>query len=301
VARGVSAGKPVAHPSADTAWTGPLLIAVSAVCFAGTAILARLAYADGVDPRTFLALRFAVAGLALVPLAAARRAQVPRGGVLVGLVLMGAVGYAGQATAYFTALTLAPAGLVALLLYTYPALVVLLAAALFGERLRPLRLSAIVLALVGTALAVGAGGGGDARGAVLALVAAAIYAAYILAGSRFGRGVPALTSSAVVVPSAAIAYAVVLALGGATWPASAAGWAAVVGVGLLSAAAISLFLAGLARTGPGDAAALSTVEPIATVLLAAAVLAEPLGAAQVAGGALILAAVVVLARTGVAP
>jgi drug/metabolite transporter (DMT)-like permease len=86
---------------------GPLLVAVSAVCFAGTAILARLAYADGMDPTTFLGVRFAVAGAVVVAPAALRRTALPRGRSLVGLVLMGAVGYAAQATAYFTALTLA--------------------------------------------------------------------------------------------------------------------------------------------------------------------------------------------------
>jgi drug/metabolite transporter (DMT)-like permease len=102
----------------------------------------------------------------------------------------------------------------------------------------------------------------------------------------------------VVIPSAAAACAVAVALAGPSWPATAAGWSAVVGAGLVSAAAIALFLAGLGRTGAGDAAAISAIEPIATVVLAAALLTEPLGAAQAAGGGLILAALVVLVRPG---
>ncbi len=45
---------------------------------------------------------------------------------LGALVLLGALGYGGQAFSFFTALTLAPAGVVALLLYLHPALVALL-------------------------------------------------------------------------------------------------------------------------------------------------------------------------------
>jgi drug/metabolite transporter (DMT)-like permease len=281
-----------------TTWSGPLIVAASAVCFASTAILARLAYADGMDPTAFLAVRFASAAVPLGALAVARRVTLPRGEALIGLAAMGAIGYAGQATAYFTALTLAPAGLVALLLYTYPALVVLLAVAVLGERPRPMRLAALAAALVGTALAVGVDAGGELGGAALALVAALIYSVYILAGSRFGRGVDAIASSTVVVTSAAIAYGAILLTRGGTWPAGGPGWLAVVGAGLASALAIALFLAGMARTGPGDAAAISTIEPIATVAMAAAVLAEPVGAAQVLGGTLILGAVVVLARSG---
>src|SRR5207253_66111 len=77
----------------------PLLIAASAVFLASTAIFARLAYADGMDPRTFLAVRFIVAAVPLVILAAARRVTFPKGKPLLGLILMGSVGVARRARA----------------------------------------------------------------------------------------------------------------------------------------------------------------------------------------------------------
>jgi drug/metabolite transporter (DMT)-like permease len=55
-----------------------------------------------------------------------------------------------------------------------------------------------------------------------------------------------------------------------------------------------LFFAGLARVGPTTASILATVEPVVTVLLAFLVFGETLGAVQLAGGALVLTAVVVL-------
>ena len=58
--------------------------------------------------------------------------------------------------------------------------------------------------------------------------------------------------------------------------------------------AILAFFAGLARVGPTTASILSTLEPVVTVALAALVFGESLGAVQLAGGALVLAAVVVL-------
>ena len=54
----------------------------------------------------------------------------------------------------------------------------------------------------------------------------------------------------------------------------------------------------MARLGAADAATLSTLEPVVTVVLAATFLAEAVGGWQIAGGAIILAAVVVLARAG---
>ena len=55
--------------------------------------------------------------------------------------------------------------------------------------------------------------------------------------------------------------------------------------------AIGLFFAGLRRVGPTAASILSTLEPVVTVVLAFAVFGESLGPAQLAGGALVLLAV----------
>jgi drug/metabolite transporter (DMT)-like permease len=61
----------------------------------------------------------------------------------------------GQAASFFTALTLAPAGLVALLLYLNPAIVALLAAWRGHETLTRRTLLALAIALTGTALTIG--------------------------------------------------------------------------------------------------------------------------------------------------
>ena len=59
-------------------------------------------------------------------------------------------------------------------------------------------------------------------------------------------------------------------------------------------AAITFFFAGLPRVGATAASILSTFEPIVAVTLAWLVLDEPMTAAKIAGGALVLAAVVVI-------
>ena len=55
-----------------------------------------------------------------------------------------------------------------------------------------------------------------------------------------------------------------------------------------------LFFAGLRRVGPSMAAILSTLEPPTTVAFAFLVFGESLTGVQIAGGALVLAAVVAL-------
>lgn len=58
--------------------------------------------------------------------------------------------------------------------------------------------------------------------------------------------------------------------------------------------AITLLFAGLRRVGPTAASILSTLEPVVTVVLAFVVFGDSLGPAQLAGGALVLLAVLAM-------
>jgi drug/metabolite transporter (DMT)-like permease len=268
------------------------------------AIFARYAYADGVDTATLLALRFVIAGALLIGTCAIAGVAWPRGRDLATLVALGAVGYAAQAASFFTALTLAPAGLVALLLYLNPAIVALLAAWRGHDRLGPRTLAALAIALTGTALTVGpalAGGSGGTHpaGIALGVLAALVYAVYIVVSTDVAARVDPLAMSTVVIASAAVPFAALALARGPSFPSSAAGWSAVLAIALVSTlAAITWFFAGLKRVGPTRASTLSTVEPAVTVALAAIFLGERIAPMQMAGGALILAAVVLLARAG---
>lgn len=281
-------------------------VIVSAAAFGAMAILARFAYASGVDTPTLLALRFTIAAVAMAAIAIARGVALPRGTTLAGLVALGALGYGGQSFSFFTALTLAPAGLVALLLYLHPALVAVLAAIFLHERLNAAKLGALALALLGMALTVAPAldapvDAGKSAGAMagigFAVAAATFYSVYIIAGAWLGRRAPPLGMSTVVIASAAAVFVAVALARGPQWPQTAGGWVAIVAIALVSTvAAITLYFAGLQRIGPTRASTLSTVEPLVTVTLAAVVLGETIAPVQLAGGALILAAVVLLAR-----
>jgi drug/metabolite transporter (DMT)-like permease len=106
----------------------------------------------------------------------------------------------------------------------------------------------------------------------------------------------------VIMLAAAWVFGLVVLARGAAFPVSPVAWAAVGGIALFSTVvAMITFFAGMARLGAADAATLSTLEPVVTVILAAIFLGEAIGGWQIAGGAIILAAVVVLARSGAEP
>ena len=308
---GPAAGTDPTAPVGGTAPTGRrrragiAAVAASALCFGSMAIMARVAYASGVDRTTLLALRFSIAAVVMFAVAGSAGVTWPRGRTLAVLVAMGAIGYAGQAFSFFTALTLAPAGLVALLLYLHPALVAILSALLRHESLSRRKVVALVVALAGMVLTVlptladaaRVAHPGIVRGIAFGVAAAAIYAGYIVVGARVGRRTAPLPMAAIVIGSAAVLFAAVAAAAGPRWPATAAGWLAVLGIALVSTvAAITLFFAGLERIGPTQASTLSTIEPLFTVLLAAVLLGETITPPAICSGALILAAVLLLAR-----
>ena len=109
-----------------SAAAGTLLVIVSTVAFGAMALFARIAYAAGISPTTLLFLRFGIAALFTALIVLVRREPHPPPRVIGGLALMGGVGCVG---------------LVALLLYLYPAIVALLSAALFRELLDPPRVA----------------------------------------------------------------------------------------------------------------------------------------------------------------
>jgi drug/metabolite transporter (DMT)-like permease len=278
---------------------GLLFVVLSAVCFGAMPLFARGAYAGGADPTTLLLLRFTLAAALLWGLVLLRRAPLPRGRVLIWLALMGGVGYVGQSLAYFTALTMTSASLLALLLYLYPILVALLAALVFKAPLGRATQLSLLIAVLGAALTVGPLGGGNLLGIGLGLGAALIYACYILVATRVAHGVDALPAAAVISTSAAVVFFALAAARGASMPMTCSGWAAVLAVALVSTVvAVLAFLGGLARVGPTDTATISTLEPVVTLFLAAVILSETLAPLQLVGGACILVAVVRLARAG---
>ncbi len=288
--------------------SGTAMCIASAACFGAMAIFGKLAYDEGATVGTLLSVRFVLAAAIFWVIVAATGAlhEVATLGprdLRIGLGL-GAFGYAAQAGFFFSALERIDASLLSLVLYTFPAIVAAAAVALGRERMTSRRLLALVLASGGLALVVGGAGAGslDALGVALGLGAALVYSTYILVSQGISGRLRPTVLSALVCTGAAVSLTLGAALLGELRPGelTAAGWASLAGIAVVSTVgAVSLFFAGLSRVGPTAASILSTVEPLVTVILAFIVFGETLGVVQIAGGALVLAAVLVLnTRTG---
>jgi drug/metabolite transporter (DMT)-like permease len=277
-------------------------------------IFGTLAFDRGVTPSALLLLRFAMAAALLAALLAARpelrRGRAPRAPgdrgrtstvrlVLVALGL-GAVGYATQSGLYFAALERLDAPLVALVLYTYPALVTLVAALLGRERLTRRRGTALAVASVGTLMVLLGGHGVSFAlfGVALAFGAATTYTCYILVSDTVVHRLPPVVLSTLVMTGAAGGLGVRAALtGGVDLSFSWAGWLWVACIAVVSTVVAMLaFFAGLRRVGPSTAAILSTLEPVVTTALAGVVLHQFLEPVQLLGAGVVLCSVLLLQR-----
>ena len=275
---------------------GILLIAISAASFGTLAIFGRYAYADGMDIYTVLFMRFGVAAAFMTIVLLLRKEHFPSRYILLQLVGMGALGYVGQSFMYLTAIKYASTGLVALLLYLYPMFVFIISAIVLHEKATSVKVIALILALVGSALTVDPNGG-QLIGALMAIAAALIYSIYIIVGTNVMKHVSAIQSSAIIFASAGAVYGILTFVNGAHLPSSNSGRLAMLGMIVLSTIVpVVTFLAGLERIGPTNASMLSTLEPVVTVLLAAWLFDEKLMPIVMVGGGLILVAVILLTR-----
>jgi len=234
-----------------------LLVLLSTLGFGSIAMFAKIAYAAGVSPSLLLALRFLLAGAFLAPVVWLKRIPMPRGRVLAGFILMGAL-YTAQSQSYFTALMYASSGLVALLLYIYPILVTALALLLGWERLNRRTLTLLALATAGLAITLGGKLQGQPLGIGLGLLAAAVYAVYILLGNQLTRDTHPLAATLVVLGIAAIGNGAFAIAGGSRLPHSASAWLAIAAIALFSTVlAIAAFLTGIKWIGAAQAAIIS--------------------------------------------
>ena len=271
---------------------GLALIALSTLAYGVQPIFGKVAYAAGVEPLPLLAWRYMIA---LVCLELVERGPRPPLGVRLRLWGIGSV-FVVNSVAYFMALEALPASVTALVLFTYPVIVALLAALAGVEPLSGRSLVAALAAFLGCAFTAGGlrfSAALKAHGVAWALTAAVVYAGFVVLSSRFGRGVPARVLALHLVQVAALLCVVFALLGpGLSLPRDPRAWLGVAAIAVVSTVVPMIaFLAGMAVVGPSRASVLSSLEVLVTLVLAFLVLGERLAPRQWAGAALILGAV----------
>ncbi len=301
---------PLPAAAAPATFSVYLRLVCVALFWGGTFIAGRY-IAQSVPALIAATIRFAIAVPLLAVVAWKFEGGLPRlnRAQLLMTFCLGLTGIFLYNICFFAALSRMPAGRTALFVALNPIVTALLLALLFRERLGIGRWIGIVIAFVGAAVVITRGDLGGAWhdvtqvvgiGELLMLCAITGWAAYTIIGRFALKGLS---------PVAATTYAslwglVLLACGAAyqfaSFDWSAMNWkmfAAIAYLGVFgTVAGFVWYYQGVKAIGPARTAVFNNLVPVFGILLAAALLGEPILVSMVLGGALVIGGVTVTNR-----
>ncbi len=265
--------------------------------FLGSAVaVARYAYDGGASGIVVAGVRTTLMtfGIGIIMLLAGKSLALPREIVPVAIfngVLMSMMTYGNIGAVEFISV-----GLTALLFFTFPIIIAVIVTIFRLEPASPLKLFAILLAFVGLAMMLGASAGdADWRGVALALAAAVATAIYgVLTARFFGKiNVFVMTfhfswTALIVLGLIALFFVEV------RFPTTSGGWAGVMGVAVLQASAMPMYLYALSRIGALTASMFTNIQPVTSIFEAWVLFDEVLGLLQALGGAIVLGSIALM-------
>ena len=281
-----------------------LMVAAAAILFASKGLFAKALYQRGVGFELLVAVRavLAVPLFAWFAVRANPQPQPMRTRAVLAAVIAGITCYYVGALVDFWALTLIDASIERVLLFSFPAIVVIIGSVLKRRAPEASVVAALIVTYIGIFFAMGGIDLSELRqnlfGASLVLIAALTTAIYFLIGERFTHELGSTRFAAIGMSASATMLALhfavfrsvdeLRALQAYDWMLLAIlGFFCVFVPGLLQAE-------GMRRVGAQRAAIGSTIGPPTTIFLAAIFLHERLNGWQLLGSAMIVGSVMVL-------
>lgn len=272
---------------------------------AAKGIFAKQLYALGVDYETVSATRsvLAVPGFALIAfLSGSFRSEVKlKPAHVAGAIGAGLLCYYFGSLVNFYALTLIDASVERSLLFTYPAIVMVLSAMLGLAPISKSAIAALLMTFVGIALVVGIDStevlDANLEGAAWVFVCAVTIAIFFLVSARLSPVMGSMMFTLLAMSAAGAAFGAHYSLshGWLSLNLSAQAWAWLVAlIFVATIIPLSLMAEGIRRIGSQRAAFVSTIGPPSTAIMAAVFLDEQLTSLQFLGIAIVSGTIVYL-------
>jgi drug/metabolite transporter (DMT)-like permease len=289
--------------------TGILLALVGAVLFSTKAIFVKLAYRDtNIDAVTLLAWRMIFSipffvGAAFVSSSQSSNTKFTwKEWILIAMI--GCLGYYISSLLDFLGLQFVSASIERLILFIYPTLVLIMSAAFFKVKIKPIQWLAVTITYAGLAIAFmsevtvqSAENANFFKGAVLIFICAFTYAAYIVGSGRLipKVGASKFNSYAMSFASVAVLLHFFVTSEESLWHLPALVYLYGFLMAVFSTVLPSyLVAAAIARIGSGNVAVVGSVGPVSTIILASIFLGEVITVWQIVGTILILIGVLVI-------
>ncbi len=262
---------------------------LAALGFSFKSILVKFAFGYGVDAMTLMLMRVMISlPVILITLLfmEGRDAIKVSGKEIVLLAFMGIVGLGCAMLFSFYSLELIDASLSTLVVYTYPALTVMMLLVLFGEKAGASKFISLSLTSIGLFMVVRADHSDflalNIKGVLSALIAALCFALYNVLSEKVLKRLSPIRVTSYCMAFLAGFYALVF--NGGPYPTAFPVWGI---AGLLAIFAgflpFILFLYGIKRIGAGRTAIIGSIGPVFTVLWAYMLLGEHLDMVQLSG------------------
>jgi len=284
---------------------GLALAAAGAVAFSAKAIIVKLAYRHDVDAVTLIMYRMLFALPLFVALAwwsGRGKAPLARRD-LSAVIALGFCGYYLASFLDFAGLQYITASLERLILYLNPTIVLLLGWSMLGQRVSPRQALALAVSYAGVLLVFGHevqfSGADSALGAALVFGSAISYAVYLVYSGKEVRrlGALRLTGWATTVACLlCIAQFLLLRPLSSALVAPEVLYLSMLNATLCTFAPVLMVMMAIERIGATLVAQTGMIGPLSTIVMGVLLLGEPMNAWIVAGTALVLLGVWLLAR-----
>lgn len=291
--------------SARQKLTGSLFAFFAAIGFSAKAIMVKLAYVDGVDAITLLALRMAFS-LPFFLIVAAIANRNKRSEPLttrdkLAVAGLGVTGYYLASYLDFLGLQYISAGLERLILFLYPTMVVLISALMFKHRIGRTTLFALLISYAGIALVfqhdVQVLQHDALSGSVLVFGSALAYAVYLVGAGHTIARIGASRFTAYVMTVACVACLLQFALTHVVADLNLPSRVYLLSIAMAVFSTVLpafLIAAAMRRIGSMHTSMIGSIGPVSTIYMAYVFLGERLSPVQLVGSILVLFGVLMI-------
>ena len=296
------------HSAPLNRWFGIVLMLIMATVMGANHIAARIAFDHGVNVTTAVSIRSGVTALAVLALLLAYRVPLAMPGATLRRAIGIGVLVAIQSYCLYSSVARIPVVLALLAFNIYPMLLTLITWATGGQRPVPLALGAMVVALVGLAMALdvsgrmGSGGSDIAgrwqeigAGVSYAFAAAFSFSMVLYLSGRWLKEVDGRLRSCLAMGTCAIIVGTAGALSGSlASPADMPGWIGLALLTVLYGSGITAMFVVLPRIAVTSDTGVLNIEPVAALLMGWMLLGQSLSLWQGLGALVVIGAIIVL-------
>lgn len=286
---------------------GATLVLLGSICFSAKAVMVKLAYRYEIDSVSLMALRmifslpFFIAVAYISNKKSTEKIQLKKRDWAM-IAAFGMSGFYVASLADFIGLQYITASLERVILFTYPTMVVLIAALFLNRKIKRTEVFALILTYVGTGIALFENfklpdGGSVLIGSALIFVAAFGYAIYVIGSGQMLKKMGTLQYNSLAMTAACIAIILhhLIAYNLALFHFQKEIYILAFIMGVFSTVLASFLVTGGIRIiGASHAAIISSVGPISTIILAYIFLGERLSGWQWVGTLIVIFGVLVI-------